>query len=43
MNNYTLIKGIGAGTFGSVHLAKRNEDDKQVVVKERFNFHVRFA
>ena len=43
MNNYSLIKRIGAGAFGSVHLAKSNKDGTQVVVKERFNFYVCFA
>ena len=42
MDDYTLIKRIGAGAFGSNYLAKRNEDGKQVVVKERFKFtHIR--
>ena len=42
MDDYTLIKRIGAGGFGSVYLAKRNEDEKKVVVKERFKFtHIR--
>ena len=43
MKNYSLIKRIGAGAFGSVHLAKSNEDGTQVVVKERFNFYVTFT
>ena len=33
MNNYTLIKRIGAGTFGTVHLAENKENGNQVVVK----------
>ena len=33
MNNYTLIKRIGAGSFGTVHLAENNENGKKVVVK----------
>ena len=43
MKNYSLIKRIGAGAFGSVHLAKSNEDEKQVVVKERFKLYIMFC
>ena len=43
MDKYTLIKRIGAGAFGSAHLAKSNEDGTQVVVKERFKFLLGFG
>ena len=35
MKDYTLTKRIGAGSFGTVHLAECKEDGKQVVVKEK--------
>ena len=35
MENYAIIKRLGAGGFGTVHLAESNEDKKQVVVKEK--------
>ena len=35
MDNYKLIKVIGSGSFGTVHLAESKKHEKQVVVKER--------
>ena len=35
MKNYKLIKRIGAGGFGIVHLAESEKDGKQAVVKEK--------
>ena len=35
MENYTLIKRLGAGSFGTTHLAKNKHNGKEVVVKER--------
>ena len=36
MENYSIIKRLGAGGFGTVDLAERKKDKKQVVVKEKF-------
>ena len=39
-NDYTLIKPLGSGSFGTAHLAKKNDTGNQVVVKEkRLNKH----
>ena len=35
MKNYTLIERIGAGGFGTVHLAENKKNGKQAVVKEK--------
>ena len=35
MENYNLTKRIGAGGFGTVHLAENKKDGKQAVVKEK--------
>ena len=40
MEDYSIIKRLGAGGFGTVHLAERNKDKKQVVVKERVHSRV---
>ena len=34
MNDYTLIKRLGFGRFGTAHLAKKKDDDMVVVAKE---------
>ena len=39
MNKYTLIERLGAGTFGTVHLAESKETGKRVVVKENGSKH----
>ena len=39
MENYTLTERIGAGGFGTVHLAENKKDGKQAVVKEKVKWH----
>ena len=34
INDYTLIKPLGSGSFGTAHLAKKNDTGDQIVVKE---------
>lgn len=34
MENYTKIKTIGKGTFGSVKLVARNSDQKKLAIKK---------
>ena len=38
MDDYSIIKRLGAGGFGTVHLAESKKDKKQVAVKEKFIF-----
>ena len=41
MNNYTVIKYLGSGSFGTVNLAE-NKDNKELVVIKEEVFQERF-
>ena len=34
MNNYTVIKYLGSGSFGTVNLAENKDNKELVVIKE---------
>ena len=38
MNNYSLIKELQSGSFGTAHLAENKKSGKKVVVKEKVTF-----
>ena len=35
INDYTIVKPLGSGSFGAAYLAIKNDSGDQVVVKEK--------